>query len=209
MKTSSVFLTLAVVFMIATITCGIVGTQQAHQYQWRMRFAQSHLSVAQAVTDADSQYTEINKAIEIYDAFPKQGNYDLLNKRNPNTDLQTTWTALYQLRDYTDQIRKLDKSGSSYQLGIYNSQEKIKYFQQTFGNAFQEYVDYGLRGWLQRLSVILFCCWFMLSFMGLATHVGRESRLVALYLITAIPMVIAAIIFLIITTMPILYIGPT
>lgn len=143
-----IFFEVLSIFLLALIIIIALSLVTGPYYQcaWRIVFARRHIDVAQAVTDANSQYNEISKVKEILDSFPKEGNYDFLNKLNPNTDLKTAFLALSEIKNYTDTVRKMKRESSEYQLGIYNTQEKLQYFENTFFEAFEAYRDWGTLG---------------------------------------------------------------
>jgi hypothetical protein len=182
-------------------------TVQSYQYSWRLSFASQHLSNAGAFTDAESQSVEIAKAIEILDAFPKEGNYAFWNKQNPRTDLGAAWKSLHELKAYADEIKKLDKSSPQYQVGIYNIQEKISYFFGNFYGAFTEYEEWGVAGWLAGPTIVCGVIWMIATIMlSIVVTVNRSSLtpVVANFVI----MIAAGAIFLWIYLSPVFYTGP-
>jgi hypothetical protein len=72
MKAHNIIATGFILIMIASIGFGGISVAHSYQYKWRLNFAEKHLDIAQGVTDADSQYEEISKTIEILKQFPKE-----------------------------------------------------------------------------------------------------------------------------------------
>jgi hypothetical protein len=202
---------LIVALIAASIILGSVSVASTYQYNWRLNFAEKHLEIAQGVTDADSQYTEISKTIEILQIFPKEGNYLIYNQNYPTTDMKTAWSALYQLQNYSNEIKGLDRNSSAYQLGIYNSQEKISYFKTTLWDAYTIFVYWGVKGWVRHLAFLTGIIGFAGSELVLMTgHLRRNlSRNIKIILCAAVAsQVIAAVILYYIVSVPVFYTGP-
>lgn len=211
MKFHNIIVTCLIIVIIASIGLGSISVAHSYQYKWRLNFAEKHLDIAQGVTDAESQYDEISKTIEILDTFPRKGNYLIYNKYYPTTEMETAWSALYQLENYTNEIKDLDKSSSAYQIGIYNSQEKISYFKTTLWQAFPTFVYWGAWGWLGDVSLILGMLggafgWFALIFNSFRREVSKRIKIILL--LTLSVLIIEGIIFYIIFYVPVFYTGP-
>ncbi|GMX58668.1 MAG: hypothetical protein MCSN_3220 [Candidatus Microsyncoccus archaeolyticus] len=211
MKAHNIIATGFILIMIASIGFGGISVAHSYQYKWRLNFAEKHLDIAQGVTDADSQYEEISKTIEILNTFPKEGNYLVYNKYYPLTDMGTAWSALYQLKNYTSEIKDLDETSSAYQLGIYNSQEKISYFKASLWQAYPTFVYWGVWGWLGDVSLILGVLggafsWFLLILNSFRRQISKGKRIILL--LTLSVLMIEGIICYIIFYVPVFYTGP-
>jgi len=211
MRISEFVVASLVLVIIASIGFGSISMAHSYQYTWRINFAEKHLEIATGVTDAESQYNEISKTIEILDTFPKQGNYLIYNKYYPTTDMETAWSALYQLKNYTNEIKYLDKASSTYQIGIYNSQEKILYFKTTLWEAYPTFVYWGAYGWLMDLSAYLGIIGFSFSLFvllsdSLRKNISKNKIIILLLMNCWLAMV--GIIFYIILNIPVFYRGP-
>lgn len=201
-------LTIAVaLFFVATIVCGSLYLITCSQYVWSHNFAEKHLNVAQVMSDAETQEAEISKAIDILKIFPKEGNFDLLNKNNPSTDMRLAWKALYQLKDYAGEVKGMNKTSQEYQLGIYNTQEKVSYFRNTFGDAFYNYSSWGtLSSYFFFLCLIFFIAW-VLFFLSLNdTHPQGVKRFIAKF--SLVGTICGVVIFIYLFEAPVLYTGP-
>jgi len=208
---NNIFAVAAIILMVSAMGLGCVAIGKTYQYSWRLNFAQKHLDIAQGVTDAEAQYNEISKTIEILDTFPKQGNYLIYNPSYPTTNMQTSWSALYQLQNYSREISALDKSSSAYQLGIYNFQEKVTYFRTNLWEAFPTYWRWGAYGWLGETAEYLGIFGFLPSMMLLmVTHIRNKmpKSLLALLATTFILMIIFGAIIFYILNVPVYYTGP-
>lgn len=203
------YIAFVVALMAVSIIVGAISVASTYDYGWRITFAEKHLDVAQSVTDAQSQYVEISKAIEILQVFPKEGNYFILNKNDPLTSMTITWMSLYQLQDYANETARLDRNSSSYQLGIYNSQEKISYFKENLWESFKTFITWGANGWLAYLALSLGTLGFMVGMImtnPFDRRIDHRGRLIIFrtFLLT----LVALIVFAIITGIPLFYTGP-
>ncbi|MFA5013026.1 MAG: hypothetical protein WC520_00470 [Candidatus Paceibacterota bacterium] len=198
-----------VLLMIGTVAIGSICVYQSYDSYWRNDFAKKHLRVAQAMTDAKSQNAEISTVIEILQPFPKQGNYNIFNDRDPITDLGNAWQELYELQNYTAQISALDVSSFSYQQGIYNSQEKIAYFEDNLLEAFSWYLEIGKFFWTLWVVIIFGCGWFFLTELGYAAARGYgDDKYKKAMIASLIILVVVSVVFGILYTMPVFYTGP-
>lgn len=201
-------LTIAVaLFFVAIMVCESLSIITANQYRWSYDFAEKHLDVARAMSDAETQEAEISKVIDILQIFPKEGNFDLLNKNNPNTDMRLAWKALYELKNYAGEVKAMDKTSQEHQLGIYNTQEKVSYFKKTFESAFGNYNEWGtFSGYFLVLSIIFFILWsFSITFFYHANIWGVERSIATL---SVVGLIFGAIIFIYLSAVPVLYTGP-
>jgi hypothetical protein len=203
------YVAFVVALMAASIIFGAISVAYTYDYGWRVNFAEKHLNVAQSVTDAESQYVEISRAIEILQVFPKEGNYFILNKNDPLTNMTITWMSLYQLQGYANEIRKMDRNSSSYQIGIYNSQEKISYFKENLWESFETFITWGANGWLAYLAASLGIFGFMAGLIVASPYehkVDYQGR--SIIFRTFFLTLIALIVFFIIAGIPLFYTGP-
>lgn len=203
--------TIAIILMCFAIFAGLVSMGLTYQYQWRLRFAQSHLDVAQAVSNAETQYQEVTRAIEILKDFPKEGNYDFWNRFNPKTNLERAWNALYEIKNYADSVRKLETDSSAYHIGVYNIQEKIQYFENEYLGAFSNYIFWGAGEWIGQfiglgLGIVWIFCWGITCAWAFDDGEDREALI---WILTSIPIWIALFFFLWVGISPVFYAGPT
>lgn len=200
----------AIVLMSLSIWVGFISMGLVYQYEWRLRFAQSHLDLAQAASDATTQYQEISRAVEILETFPKEGNYAYFNKLNPKTNLANAWKAIRELRSYAEQTASLDKNSSAYNIAIYNSQEKIQYFENEYMGAFTEYIEWGAGRYIGEfigcwgLGLAWIICWIITSWWA-STDNGWEALV---WILTSMPIWIAFVFFLWVGIVPVYYSGP-
>lgn len=201
---------IAIVLMVLAVILGLVSMFNVYQYEWRNRFAWSHLDLAEASSDIGTQYVEVSKAVVIMDTFPKQGNWDFWNKQNPKTNMAMAWQALYELQNYTFHTSTLNRSDASYNIAVYNNQEKIQYFQEQFSGAFSEYLIWGANGWFGGLGVLLggFSVLFFTIVILLSIDDDAGTETLAWFLST-IPFWIFSIFFMVVSVSPIFYGGPT
>ena len=195
--------------MFLAIFINFIAFALVHQYEWRLHFANAHLDAAQAVTDAKTQYFEVKRAVEILQVFPKEGNYYFFNKLDPKTNLANAWRALLEIENYTASISELDKNSPEYQIGIYNSQEKIQYFEREYWGAFDNFKTWGAGGYLGSVSIIFGVIWFIFwaitMFWALDDGEGWETLA---WLLSSIPIWIAFAFFLWVGMSPVFYSGP-
>ena len=198
-----------IVLMSLSIWLGFISMGLVYQYGWRLKFAQSHLDLAQAASDATTQYREISQAIEILQNFPKEGNYAYFNKLNPKTNLANAWKALQEAQVYAGQTMTLDKNSSAYNIAIYNSQEKIQYFEKEYMGAFTEYIEWGAGGYIGTIAIFglglpWITCWFITIAWALTDN-GWEALV---WILTSIPVWIAVAFFAWVGIAPVYYSGP-
>jgi len=141
--------------------------QTSYQKQWAETFAFSHLNLAQASSNAQMQCSEINRAITILQSqnFPQTGNFNIINHFDPNSNIATSWQALYGLQNYANSTTLLNQNDTSYNIAIYNTQEKVQYFENNYQAAYDNYILWGAGQWLgyivgigsSIISVVLAC----------------------------------------------------
>ncbi|MFA5714617.1 MAG: hypothetical protein WC998_02660 [Candidatus Paceibacterota bacterium] len=212
MKETNDFSVLAIILMVAAIIFGLAVTNYTYQYGWSMNYAQKHLSIAKGSADVEIQYAEISKAIEILQVFPKEGNYDYLNNVNPSTDMKTGWSSLYQLQNYTNEIRLMDKSSPAYQQGVRNIQERIASSYAVFEAAANSFIGYELKGWVIMLACVVGLVGFIIAIFCLLINFvsyNHESPLVkAILFLTALSIVAVFLGWIYVQAVPIFYTGP-
>jgi len=195
--------------MCIAILLGIVSMNLVYQKEWRLMFGRQHLDLAQAASNAETQYQEISQAIRCMETFPKEGNWDFWNKLNPKTNLAKAWTALYEVQAYADSVQKLPENDSAYHIGVYNTQEKIQYFENEYLGGFSAYLDWGAGRYIGNIiggtfAVIWGICWAITSYWA-----SEDSGLEALaWILTSLPIWIAVIFFLWVGVSPVFYSGP-
>ena len=198
---------LALVLLIAAACFGYASISSTYELGWRMNFAEKRFDVAQSVSDGNTQHDEISRALYILDVFPKEGNYDFFNKVNPETDFGEAWKVADELRAYSKEISRMDKSEPAYQVALDNIQKKISFFRSNFNGAFKAYVYYGHNGWLGDVSVLLF---ILSALFGLlALFESRQRYLFWMFVLIILIIAIIAAFSWYIHVAPIYYAGPT
>lgn len=200
---------IAIVLMCLSMLLGFISMGLVYQYEWRQRFAGAHLDIAQAASDATTQYQEISRAIEILQTFPKEGNWDFFNKLNPKTNIANAWKALQEAQTYTELSTTLEKNSSAYNIAIYNTQEKIQYFENEYMGAFSVYIDWGAGRYIGNyigvgLGIIWFICW-AITWLLASDGSGWEALV---WILTSIPIWIALVFFIWVGFAPVYYSGP-
>jgi hypothetical protein len=201
---------ITIVLMSLSIWVGLISMGLVYQYQWRLKFAQSHLDLAQAASDATTQYQEISRAIEILQTFPKEGNYAYFNKLDPKTNLANAWKALQEAEAYAQQTTTFEKNSSAYNIAIYNIQEKIQYFEDEYIGAFNAYIEWGAGSYIGTyiggvgLGIPWLICW-IITFLWALTENGWEALA---WILTSMPIWIAIAFFFWAGIVPVSYSGP-
>lgn len=202
---------IAILLMCLSMLLGFISMGLVYQYEWRQRFAGAHLDIAQASSDATTQYQEISKAIEILGTFPKEGNWHFFNKLNPKTNLANAWKALQEVQAYAKLSATLEKNSSAYNIAIYNTQEKIQYFENEYMGAFSTYIDWGAGRYIGEyiglgLGVVWVICWGITWVTALEEEDNGWEALA--WILTSIPIWIAFVFFIWVSLAPIYYFGP-
>jgi hypothetical protein len=198
----------AVVLMASSIFMGIIAMNNVYQIEWRNKFANQHLDLAQASSNGETQYTEVSQAISIYSTFPKQGNWDYWNKLNPKTNMVNVWTALNEMQTYANTSASLTITDPAYQIAVYNTQEKVQYFQDNYGDAFDSYITWGAGGWVAGLGIAMAVASAILLFSVGFWAMMDESQAFIGWLLVFIPLIIAGIFFAWVGISPVYYTGP-
>jgi len=200
---------IAIVLMCLSMFLGFLSMGLVYQYEWRQRFAGAHLDIAQASSDATTQYQELSRAIEILQTFPKEGNWDFFNKLNPKTNIANAWKALQEAQAYAEESANLEKSSAAYNIAIYNTQEKIQYFESEYMGAFSVYITYGAGRYIGDylalgLGIVWLICW-IITWVSASNDNGWEALV---WILTSIPIWIAFVFLIWIGYAPVYYFGP-
>jgi len=191
---------LAIILLIATLTFWALAFT-AYQYSWASKYASNHLKIAEQATDPTTALQELNRAKEILQLFPKEGNSDPI-ATDPKCDLHLAWKSLDEIIAYAETVPSL-KDPYEIEHAMYELRDRITgYLDQRFpafeASVFWKGQIFGV------LSIVTYAIGIIFSFALLSPSIEKKSRISKVALLLYIVVAIGGIILV---SVPVLYTG--